>query len=170
MKTRSKLFIIFILITLLSFSGCRLPGRLPPEPEISETEITEKTNPTQYCDPGTEFTWNDLIIKTGEKDSFYKASAEEADAIIVPITITNPTEETVKIDFLNIKYYDAENNEVDSFAGLFVGSISRYPEIKPGETIDAILNFEYTGEGIYHIVMTGEEEDVNISISTYGMN
>lgn len=98
-----------------------------------------------------EFDDLEILFKSLSVKKIDNQFAENENAIVIEVDITNKKDETHSLNMFNYSCYDANGLTVGSAGAYFDDAIEWMGEMRTDSTMSGSLPFDYTGDGIYVI-------------------
>ncbi len=146
-----------------------------PQPDSNSSDpqsSSDSSEPTDEITLGSTFAFNDLEITVGTeigwdviKNQF--ANENGRDVIVVPLTVTNLSDETNMLNIFSISEYSPSGQELEQIGTYFENDVFSMGKLRPGATGKTNLHILYDSDGDYYLefgLFLGKAIEVKIPV------
>lgn len=130
---------------------------------------TESLNEKDEMTFGSTFEFDGVQIQMGDTYEWVVvenqfADSNGADAIKLPITVTNLSDETHGLNMFYFTVYGSAGTKLDNISAYFDNDISWEGEMRSGATLEAYMHILYDGDGDYYIEFDNYSEKIEVKL------
>ncbi|MCL2606841.1 MAG: hypothetical protein FWD93_06150 [Coriobacteriia bacterium] len=174
-----KKYLMLLLAILLAISVSMLVACDEAEPSNNADTTEASANDAGDEEPiaaisfGDTFTFDDLEITFGDDITWETlenqfSDLDGDDVFLVPITITNTSDETHGLNMFFYTQFGPDGNNLDTTSAFFDGDVAFAGDMRTGATQESFMSFHYVGDGDYVVefnALFGDTTEVILPIS-----